>query len=219
MVIGRNRFATAGARRARGRASAWRSLMDVLSLVIRRQVLLWKNWQPWLAAFGLAFPGSLFLMGFSLSVSWTFQHLIDPAGPKVPLASGLMLHSRIAVLICQFCLLIGWSWTGGFVVGSVSRQTLWVSTVAACLPCVFCLARFHKTSLPGLCLFLFLLPAIWGVRHGLKLARIKLRSAITIATMITILTFLTSNKTGSWAILCASIWPAWYMAATARRSS
>jgi hypothetical protein len=199
--------------------SAWRSLMDVLSLIIRRQALLWKNWQPWLAAFGLAFPGSLFLMGFSLSVSWTLKHLIDPPAPKVPLAIGLMPHSGIALLVCQLCLLIGWSWTGGFVVGSLSRRALWASIAASCLPCVFCFAKFHEASLPGFCLFLFLLPAIWGVRHGLKIARIKLSSAITIAAVITILTFLTSSKTGSWAILCASIWPTWYMVATARKPS
>jgi hypothetical protein len=32
----------------------WQALRDVLGLVVRRQAGLWKNWRPWLAAFGLA---------------------------------------------------------------------------------------------------------------------------------------------------------------------
>jgi hypothetical protein len=44
--------------------SAWRGLVNVLGLVIRRQTILWKSWRPWLAAFGLALPASFLLMGF-----------------------------------------------------------------------------------------------------------------------------------------------------------
>jgi hypothetical protein len=47
--------------------SAWHGLLDVLGLVIRRQAVLWRSWRPWLAAFALALPGSLLLMGFSPS--------------------------------------------------------------------------------------------------------------------------------------------------------
>lgn len=39
------------------------ALPSVLGLVVRRQAALWKNWRPWLAAFGLALPGSILLMG------------------------------------------------------------------------------------------------------------------------------------------------------------
>ena len=56
--------------------AAGQAFFDVLGLVIRRQLLLWKNWRPWLAAFGLALPGSLILMGLSVSVSQTYQHVI-----------------------------------------------------------------------------------------------------------------------------------------------
>jgi hypothetical protein len=42
--------------------SPWQSLLAVLGLVIRREAALWTNWRPWLAAFGLALPGS-FLPG------------------------------------------------------------------------------------------------------------------------------------------------------------
>ena len=57
----------------------WRSLLDVLGLVIRRQLLLWKSWRPWVAAFGLAFPSCLLLMGASVSVSSMSQRIIAPS--------------------------------------------------------------------------------------------------------------------------------------------
>src|SRR3979409_2222035 len=57
--------------------STWRGLLDVLGLVIRRQLAHWKNWRPWLALFGLALPSSLLLMGVSVSVSSMYERLID----------------------------------------------------------------------------------------------------------------------------------------------
>ena len=110
--------------------STWQGLPDVIGLVIRRQVILWKNWRPWLAAFGLALPSSFLLMGFSLSVSQAYQRFIDPAIFKM---TGLTLGAGFWLLLCNICLLVGWAWTGGFVVGSVSRRTVWVS-VALFLP-------------------------------------------------------------------------------------
>ncbi len=195
--------------------SAWHGLLDVAGLVIRRQALLWKSWRPWLAAFGVAFPSSFLLMGVSVSISYTYQRLI---GLNTPDASLLPEHPGFLLLLCHILLLIAWSWTGGFVAGSVSRRTLWVSAVACCSPCLFCLARFRTESLSRLCLLLFLLPAIWGVRQGLRMPRIKLSSAIVLAVAVTVLMFLAWTDKGLWTLNWTLIWPAWYMVATARRS-
>jgi hypothetical protein len=189
---------------------AWRGLADVVGLVARRQAGLWKNWRPWLAAFGLALPGSLLLMGSSLSVSWKLQHLMSP--------STVMAGAGLLVLICNALLLIGWAWTGGFVVGSLSRRTLWVSIAACCSPCLFCLARFRETSLSRLCLLLFLVPAILGVRQGLRMTRIRLGSAMVLAVAVTMLMIPTWHGRGAWVFNWALIWPTWYMVATSRRS-
>ena len=59
-----------------GGETAWQSLLAVLGLVIRRQATLWHNWRPWLAAFGLAFPSSFLLMGFSISVTHAYQQFL-----------------------------------------------------------------------------------------------------------------------------------------------
>jgi hypothetical protein len=192
--------------------SAWQGLIDVLGLVIRRQTIFWKSWRPWLAAFGLALPFSFLLMGFSLSVIWSYQHLVES---KIP--NGLTMGAGFLLLISHVFLLIAWSWTGGFVVGSLSRKTLWVSIASSCFPCFFCLARFRESSLPRLCLLLFLVPAIWGVHQGLRMTHIKLRSALVLAVAVAIL-IIPMWSGGLWTLNWVLIWPAWYMVATARKT-
>jgi hypothetical protein len=191
----------------------WQGLAEIAGLVFRRQAALWKNWRPWLAAVGLAFPGSLLLMGFSLWLSSAFQHFVDP---KILRASGPTGGPGLSLLICQVFLLIGWSWTGGFVVGAISRRTLWVSIAACCLPCLFCLVRFREQPVSRFSLLLFLLPAIWGACQGLRTNRIKLGSAITLAVTITALMIFIHSGRGLWTFNLALIWPAWYLVATAR---
>ena len=176
--------------------NSWRGLLGVLGLVIRRETALWKSWHPWAAAFGLALPFSFVLMGFSLSVGWSYQNFIR-------------LGVGFWPLISRFSLLVAWSWTGGFVVGSLSRRTLWASIAATCSPCLFCLARFRESSLPSICLLLFLAPAIWGVLKGLQITRIKLHRAIILAIAVTMAMIPMGNMT--WILA----WPAWYMVATA----
>ena len=187
---------------------AWRGLIDVGGLVVREQVGLWKSWRPWVAAFGLALPGSLLLMGTSISVSWKFQRLMG---------SSEMMGAGLLMLFCNALLLVGWAWTGGFVVGSVSRQTVWVSVAACWSPCLFCLMRFRESSLSRLCLLLFLVPAVWGVRWGLRRTRMRLGSAMFLAVALTLL-MIPWHGRGTWIFNWALIWPTWYMVATARRS-
>jgi hypothetical protein len=194
--------------------TVWRALLDVLGLVIRREAALWKNWRPWLAAFGLALPSSFLLMGFSLSVSHAYQRFI---GPTILHATGLTVGPGFSLLLCNVFLLAGWSWTGGFVVGSLSRRTVWVSAALSFAPCLFCLERFRVESLSRFCLLLFSLPAIWGVFHGLRIARIKFSPAIGLAVAVTALTIPTWSAKGAWIPNWALSWPAWYLVATAQK--
>jgi len=194
--------------------SARQSLLAVVGLVIRRKAGLFRSWRPWLASFGLALPCSLLLMGFSISVSRTYQEVI---GPTLLKATGLTVGPGFMLLVCNVLLLIGWSWTGGFVMGSVSRRTVGVSAALSFLPCLFCLGRFRIDSLSRFCLLLFLPPAIWGVLRGLQIARIRLSSAIVLALAITALTIPTWNSAGPWIPNWALSWPAWYLVATAEK--
>lgn len=201
--------------------SAGQAVLDIVGLVFRLQAGLWKSWRPWLAGFGLSLPASLFLMGVSLSVSQTYQRLISPNFVD---GSGMAPGSALLPLICKVLLLIGWSWSGGYVVGSISRRTVWISAVLCCSPCLFCLASFRVPSLSRFCLLLFLLPAIWGVGQGLRKTRMKLGSAIVLALTITLLMIPTWSGAGHrwwsprpWILDAMLIWPAWYLVATAWR--
>jgi hypothetical protein len=191
------------------------SLLAVVGLVIRREAALWRNWRPWLAAFGLALPSSFLLMGFSLSVSRAYQQLVS--GPILH-ATGVTVGPGFALFLCNVLLLAAWSWTGGFVVGSLSRRTVWVSAALSFAPCLFCLERFRVESLSRLCLLLFVPVALWGAHKGLQVARIKRSSAIALAIAVTALTIPTWSSAGAWIPNWALSWPAWFLVATARKT-
>jgi hypothetical protein len=198
-----------------GGDSAWQSMLAVVGLIIRREAALWRNWRPWLAAFGLAFPSSFLLMGFSLSVSRAYQQL---AGGPILHATGIDVRPGFALFLCNVFLLAAWSWTGGFVVGSISRRTVWVSAALSFIPCLFCLERFRIECLSRLCLLLFLPVALWGAHRGLQMARIKRSSAVALAIAVTALTIPTWTSSGAWIPNWALSWPAWFLVATARRT-
>ena len=196
--------------------SAWQAVLGILSLALRLNITEWKSWRPWLAAFGVSLPASLLLMGVSLSVSQSWQRLISPG------IEGATPGEVLLPLVGQALLLIGWSWSGGYVVGRVSRRTVWMSAVACCSPCLFCLARFHVLSLPRFCLLLFVLPAIWGVRQGLRRTRIRLSSMLVFTLTLMLLMVAPWHSGGqrwwsprSWILDAMLIWPAWYLVALA----
>jgi hypothetical protein len=123
-------------------------------------------------------------------------------------------HDAALNLISIVFLLICWSWSAGFVVSSISRRTLWISGVSCLIPCLFCLARFHTESLPGFSLFLFLLPALLGIWHGIRTLRISLSFALIMAVAVTTLMIRTSSRE-FWLCNLALLWPIWYLVAVA----
>jgi hypothetical protein len=200
---------------------AGRAMLAVLGLILRREAAVWKTWRPWIAAFGLSVPCSFLLMGASLSVSRALQSVVASSYGHV----GHPLDSPWLSAIPQTLLLVGWSWTGGFVVSTVSRRMLWVSTISCLLPCMFCLSRFRVESLPPFCLLLFLLPAVWGASDGLRIGRIKRGPAILLAVAVTLLTIPTLHIQGEtwwssprWLISMTLTWPAWYLAAISTKT-
>jgi hypothetical protein len=108
-----------------------------------------------------------------------------------------------AVVLFEFLLLCCWSWTSGFVLGYFSRRAIWINGALFCLVLVtvelWGMPRFLGRSLllsraddfsPNSAVFavafyrqvfpliidtvLVLLPSLWGMRQGLRLAALSL---------------------------------------------
>jgi len=197
-----------------GDESGWRGLRDVFGLVFRRHGALWKNPQPWLAGFVVALPCSYLLMHVSISVTCTYERLVNHR----TYACWHTGHEGFALLLCHVMLLIAWSWAGGYIVGSVSRRTLWMSAGLSVMPTMFCW-RWWGTMIPSrLCLFLFLVPAIFGVLRGLRNSRLSFRTTLALAATITVLMISAWSNQALWVLNWALVLPAWYLAAAAWRS-
>lgn len=183
--------------------NAWRGIREILGLVVRRQLQPWKSWRPWVAAAGLAFPCTLTLIGFSFAISMELRgnHLSNsPAGPLDAIS---MLCNILVLLIC--------SWAAGLTVESLSRRTFLVSSASCFLPCLICLVRFHYQSPTRLCLLLFLLPAIAGVRFSRRAGAISRRWAVPLALAATISMAVLAEREHLWALNWVLIGPAWYL--------
>jgi hypothetical protein len=134
-------------------------------------------------------------------------------------AAGQPFGAEIGILTVQALLLVGWSWTCGYIVGSISRRTAWFSIVAYCSPCLFCLSRFRIESLSRLSLLLFVLPLAGGLWQGLKGPRVKPRSGVAAAAIITALAVIAQfgvagaagNALG-WICSLVQTWPSWCLA-------
>lgn len=206
---------------AETQASSLDAFFEVIGLVTRRHALLWKSWHPWMAGFGVALPSSFLLMGVSLSVSWSYMRLLCP---DLLRSAELTRGTGMIVLFWHALLLIGWAWTGGFVVGATSRRTVWASALLCYAPCLFCLSRYRVAGLSRYCLLLFLAPAILGVVKGMRILQMRLYSALILAGVVTTL-MIPAWSTGTvhwWSTPRLSLnwvlsWPSWYLVWMARK--
>lgn len=104
-----------------------RALLDVLDVVIRRQARLWMGWRPWLVLFGMILPIGMLLSILSRQTSdrsavylWMYANNWDAALTHNPGFWRLFAESMASVFIAYLTLAC-WSWSGGFVLGSLSR--------------------------------------------------------------------------------------------------
>jgi hypothetical protein len=182
-------------------ASGWSALRSVVGLVVRQQMEPWRAWQPW-GASSVAFAGSLLLLAVSFGLSVDSRHLMRG-------------ERGYGSVLCEALLMLSWAWTSGFVVGSLSGETRWVSGILCAIPCLSCVLRFQDTSLSRLCVLLFLLPAVAGAVQGVRRARLSHRTALTLAIAVTALMLV-------WGGMYMRNWflflPAWWLVAHAERS-
>lgn len=119
--------------------SGERALLDVLDVVIRRQVRLWMGWRPWLIFIGLTLPLGMLLSIFSRQTSdgsavylWMYANNWDAALTQHPGFWRLFAETAVSVFI-SYLTLACWSWTGGFVLGSLSGAMDALNSLLLCV--------------------------------------------------------------------------------------
>lgn len=214
------------------------ALRDLLGLIARRQAASWKNWRPWLALLGIVGPVSLMLFLFLLSLSRTFDLYLWIIGnyrhfdPAMLDQTGLSVPHGLAKLLRHSLLLLGWSWTAGFALGSLSRRAILANGLLVCGIVAMLFAVTLNILPPPKPFLLFALVALLlagplasGTMQGLRRGRLNPRPALLLAAAIALLTVLSIGSAGWWhggpwnnlqltlsLLLC---WPAAYIVATA----
>ena len=177
------------------------ALMDVLGLALRRQSALWKHWTPWLVLVSLVLPLGVLLCLISRRGAdgsaiylWLYVNNWDPAFLSDPGFRHELAQHTGAIMSGYFTLFC-WSWSTGFLLGSVSRRSLPIQSVLFVLfvlfgaslgappqhlgnalfhrardfsnnSAIFDLA-FYRVAFPLILqLALVLAPAVWGMRHA-----------------------------------------------------
>jgi hypothetical protein len=226
------------------------AVRDVLGLVVRRQAALWKNWRPWLALVGLIGPVSILLSlgcvwlrgAYDLNL-WVIRNRRDIA-PTILSQIGLSVRHGVVLLALSSLLLFCWSWAAGFVLGAMSRRTIWFNGILFCLALLFLGSQFNRPYQDGAYQYsvdgwplplvfytailplilqttLILLPSLWGMHQGLQPPSRLLQAILWVVAVVIAL------SVGSWfwrwpfnvnwqmrVLLLAVYWPIGYLAVT-----
>lgn len=208
-----------------------RATGGVLGLIVRRQIGLWTEWQPWLALLGVAclagLPLSRILLRFNVDLS---QQLMAYRIYGVHFGTLLSPQQDIAWLLCLAIALLLWSWTCGFVLGSLSGRAVWLPwSVFYLMVLDSAWVRFilsgniivrdpqplrilMAATLPlNPAAFLFSLSALSGAFMGLRRRVLPSRAAYGMASAITIFTILVTWMSG-WYETAHEVWSngAWH---------
>lgn len=173
------------------------AMRDLLGLIVRRQAGLWTFWRPWLALFGVSCLAGVPLsrIAFRLNVDLG-QQLMAYHKYGVRCETGLTARQDMAFLLCLAGALLVWSWTCGFVLGSLSGRAAWLTwSVFYVVVLDSAWARFvlagniilrdprplrllMATTLPlSIAALLFLFPALFGAFVGVRRRRLPVRHA------------------------------------------
>ena len=227
-----------------------RALWDVLGLAVRRQAALWKDWRPWLVLVGLIGPVSILLSlscrwlgaGYDLYL-WIIRNRRD-IDPTILSQTGLSVRHGIVLLALSSLLLFCWSWATGFVLGAISRRTIWFNGVLFCLALLFLGSQLNRPYQDGVYQYsvdgwplplifytailplilqttLILLPSLWGMHQGLQPPSRLLQTILWVVAVVIALSvgsWFSWPFHGSWQmrlLLLATYWPVGYLAVAA----
>jgi hypothetical protein len=216
---------------AESRESIDRALRDVLGLIVRRQIGLWTEWQPWLALLGVAclagVPLSRTLFRFNADLA---QQLMAYEQYGVHFGTLLTPQQDLAFLLCLAVALLVWLWTCGFVLGSLSGRAIWLTwslfyfmvldsawvrfvlSGSIVLRNAGPVRLFMAVTVPHtIATLLFLLSGLCGAFLGSRRRVLPMLSAYVLASAITVLTILTTWMSG-WYEAAHEVWSsgAWH---------
>ena len=122
-----------------------RAVCELLGLVLRRQAMPWRSWKPWLGLVGIVGPVGVILSHVCVGVvGGLFMQVLIYWQYGVPYSSGLTEAQEFESLVCGSLAVICFSWVGGFVLGTLSGDTLYVNRTLFCLVW-FCLCGPVRT--------------------------------------------------------------------------
>jgi hypothetical protein len=211
-------------------ATGGQAMRDVLGLVVRRQAALWKDWHPWLALVGLVGIAAALLSELAFQFDGEILMQVRTYWRHgVHYGTGLSVREDAVYLVCLFLAVFSWSWTSGFVLGSLSGRATWFTGTLFCLVVhssfVLRLPGVQLSRIvPGLILPMslpmlpFLIGAIWGMNRGVRLRVIDLHHALQLAAVVAILTLLLTWTSG-WYETVREVWSegAWHAIPWPRR--
>lgn len=181
---------------AESREAGGRALRGVLGLVLRRRAALWKDWGPWVAPLGLIAPIAL-LGGWSglRLIGWIGQKFVTFWNVGVRYENGMTVVDDIVRLVCSVLLVIAWTWSGGFVMGALSRRAVWAHPVLLLVLCWFSYLVVRVISAPQVAYawmtiwtLLIPFPFLWGVWRGARSGAFGMGRAVWISIALAILT-------------------------------
>lgn len=213
--------------------SAASALRGVLGLIVRRQAELWKDWRPWVALIGGVAVAALPLSKLTFLLNGDLSEQLRTYWPYgVHSENGLTVTENVVSLTCRSLALLLWTWTGGFVLGSLSAGAIWLTGT------LFYLALIHsfwvrlalsgdivfghvplasiipQAVLPffGIATTAAVLAAIWGIIQGRRVRTLELRQALLLGVAATVLTSLVVWTDG-WGeraheVWSGGVWPA-----------
>ena len=200
------------------RLSGIQALCELLGFVMRRQVALWNDWRPWVSLLGIVGLVGVFLTRICF---WMSGQIVGTLYMRwkywTDYGNGLTIRQEVVVFGCQLLAVICWSWIAGFVLGSLSRGTLWINGflfVSVWLLHAPARQILRLSSLDGrlllfsiwpVFLFSFFLPCILGMRRGARVEPLGPRRALAWTAAAILLTALTT-WTGGWRQSAFAVW-------------
>lgn len=192
------------------------SLFAILGFALRRQMLCWLSWQPWLAAIGLASTTTWLLMSNSLDVAIDAMQWYG--GP----ASWHYAPHHLTDFTLSLLRLLAAAWSAGFATARISRRTLWDSMLLLLGPSIHCLRLFHVETnfdhhiiqLSPFVLFLYLPMMAFGIRAGLRHLRPRPWPMLVLIIPCCVQLILTMKIQNGpnfalWTLIL--LWPCWYL--------